>query len=64
MKELVKYIQGNFGCGWEDESGYAMGYRRKNEKEQTELLKHDLKEYRLSGQGVYRVISRYEPLDN
>ena len=30
MKELVKYIQGNFGCGWEDVSEYPMGYRRKS----------------------------------
>lgn len=24
------------------------------------LLRHDLKEYKASGQGIYRVISRYE----
>lgn len=58
--ELVYYIQGNYGYGWEDVSAYPLGYRQKNYREQMELLRHDLKEYRLSGQGVYRVIKRYE----
>lgn len=61
--ELVYYIQGNYGYGWEDVSGYPMGYRQKDFCEQYTLLKHDLKEYRASGQGVYRVIKRYEPME-
>lgn len=62
--ELVYYIQGNYGgYGWEDVSGYPMGYRQQNFREQYNLLLHDLKEYRASGQGVYRVIKRYELME-
>ena len=46
----VKVIQGNFGYGWEDVSEY--------DKQDYHLVKNDLKEYRLSNIGVYRVIGR------
>ena len=46
----VKVIQGNFGYGWEDVSEY--------DKQDYPLVKNDLKEYRLSNTGVYRVINR------
>ena len=46
----VKVIQGNFGYGWEDVSEY--------DKQDFSLVKNDLKEYRLSNTGVYRVIDR------
>lgn len=59
-KELVYIIQGNYGNGWEDVSCYSCGIRRKDEKEQLERVRHDLKEYNLSGYGPHRVIKRYE----
>ena len=46
----VKVIQGNFGYGWEDVCEY--------DKQDYPLVKNDLKEYRLSNTGVYRVINR------
>ena len=46
----VKVIQGNFGCGWEDVCEYN--------KQEFYTVKNDLKEYRLSNTGVYRVINR------
>ena len=46
----VKVIQGYFGYGWEDVSEY--------DKQDFSLVKNDLKEYRLSNTGVYRVIHR------
>ena len=46
----VKVIQGNFGYGWEDVSEY--------DKQDFSLVKNDLKEYRLSNTGSYRVIDR------
>ena len=46
----VKVIQGNFGYGWEDVSEY--------DKQDYQLVKNDLKEYRASNTGVYRVIDR------
>ena len=46
----VKVIQGHFGYGWEDVSEY--------DKQDFYLVKNDLKEYRLSNTGVYRVIDR------
>ena len=61
-RELNKIIQGNYGCGWEDVSYYPLGYRQCNYGEQMKALRHDLKEYRASGMGVYRVISRYEDM--
>ena len=61
-KELVYIIQGNYGNGWEDVSFYPCGIRRKKEKEQLESVKHDLKEYNLSGFGPHRVIKRYESI--
>ena len=63
-KELNIIIQGNYGYGWEDVSYYPLGYRQKDYSEQTKLLRHDLKEYRASGQGCYRVIKRYEEMLN
>ena len=46
----VKVIQGYFGYGWEDVSEY--------DKQDFSLVKNDLKEYRLSNTGSYRVIDR------
>ena len=46
----VKLIQGNFGYGWDDVSEY--------DKQDFSLVKNDLKEYRLSNTGSYRVINR------
>ena len=46
----VKVIQGNFGYGWEDVCEYN--------KQEFATVKNDLKEYRLSNTGVYRVIGR------
>ena len=46
----VKVIQGNCGCGWEDVSEY--------DTQDYLLVKNDLKEYRLSNTGAYRVINR------
>ena len=46
----VKVIQGNFGYGWEDVSLY--------DKQDFSTVKNDLKEYRLSNTGAYRVIDR------
>ena len=46
----VKVIQGHFGYGWEDVSEY--------DKQDFSLVKNDLKEYRLSNTGAYRVIDR------
>ena len=48
--EYVKVIQGHFGQYWEDVSEYN--------KEEFKNIKHDLKEYRLSGIGSYRFINR------
>ena len=61
-RELNKSIQGNYGYGWEDVNYYPLGYRQKDYVKQMNLLRHDLKEYRLSGHGIYRVISRYEDM--
>ena len=46
----VKVIQGNFGYGWEDVCEY--------DKQDYPLVKNDLKEYRLSNTGAYRVVNR------
>ena len=46
----VKVIQGNFGYGWEDVCEY--------DKQEFATVKNDLKEYRASNTGVYRVIDR------
>ena len=48
--KYVKIIQGYFGYGWEDVSEYN--------KADFSIVKNDLKEYRLSNMGVYRVIDR------
>ena len=46
----IKVIQGNYGYGWEDVSEY--------DKAAFNTVKNDLKEYRLSNTGSYRVINR------
>ncbi len=46
----VKVIQGNYGYGWEDVCEYN--------KQEFSTVKNDLKEYRLSNTGAYRVIDR------
>lgn len=47
-------IQGNFGYGWEDDSAY-------DKKESSYgQVRAELKEYRFSGYGCYRVIERRE----
>lgn len=46
----VKVIQGNYGYGWEDVSEY--------DKQEFATVKNDLKEYRASNTGVYRLINR------
>ena len=48
--KYVKIIQGCFGYGWEDVSEY--------DKADFSIVKNDLKEYRLSNTGAYRVINR------
>ena len=48
--KYVKVIQGYFGYGWEDVSEYG--------KSGFYTVKNDLKEYRLSNTGAYRVIDR------
>lgn len=53
-----KIIQGNYGHGWEDVSEYDCNSSGSMSKEERELLKNDLKEYKASGQGTYRVIFR------
>ena len=62
--ELNYIIQGNYGYGWEDVSYYPLGYRQCNYCSQMKLLRHDLYEYNRSGQGSYRIIKRYEPIEN
>lgn len=62
QKELVLYIQGNFCGAWEDVSGYPCGRGRCNYSQAWTECKHDLREYRASGQGVYRLIKRYETI--
>lgn len=46
----VKVIQGNYGYGWEDVCEYN--------KQEFSTVKNDLKEYRASNTGSYRVIDR------
>ena len=46
----VKVIQGYGSYGWEDVSTY--------DKQDYHLVKNDLKEYRLSNTGAYRVVNR------
>jgi len=61
-KELVYYIQGNFSGPWEDVSGYPCGGKRCKASQAWHECKNDLREYRASGQGVYRIIKRYETI--
>ncbi len=64
MKKKSKYvyltiIQSNFGYGWEDESEYKTNSQFEPNNKQ--LLKSDLKEYRLyakNGKGKIRTINR------
>lgn len=56
MIEYERIIQGNFGQGWEDVAGYAA--RSDGNALDSALVASDLHEYRLSGVGAYRVISR------
>lgn len=63
VKELNVIIQGNYGYGWEDVSWYPLGIRQCNYNTQMNLMRHDLKEYSASGCGSYRVIKRYEPIE-
>lgn len=62
MKEKNFIIQGYFsgGYGWEDLASYPMGYRQASRCEARRQAKKDLKEYRESGFGSYRIIERYE----
>ncbi len=48
-------IQQHYGQGWEDNSQYL----KPKTKEERELIRHDLKEYRLTGYPT-RVINRRE----
>lgn len=59
-KELVLYIQGHFGYGWEDMSGYPCGVNRCNYSQAVKNCREDLREYNASGHGSYRIIKRYE----
>lgn len=51
--EEVKIIQSHCGSTWDDEAVYS--------KEEYGQIKHDLQEYRASGFGPYRVITRRIP---
>lgn len=53
----LKVIQQHYGQGWEDVSEYECNSSGNQTKENRELLKHDLKEYRLTGYAT-RVIKR------
>lgn len=53
-----KIIQGHFGQGWEDVIEYNATSTGSMTREERELLKNDLKEYKASGQGSYKVIFR------
>jgi len=56
--EYNNVIQQNYGQGWEDNSEYpAKSNGQSINNETRELLKHDLKEYRLTGYST-RVIFR------
>ena len=50
----VKVIQSHCGTSWDDEAVY--------DKSEYGQIKNDLKEYRTSGFGPYRVITRRVPL--
>lgn len=54
--EYERIIQGNFGHGWEDVSCYKA--KSDGNAPDHKLVQNDLFEYRRSGIGVYRVISR------
>ena len=48
--DYIQVIRGNFGpCGWEDVAEYARGDAQ---------ARADLREYRASGQGVYKLVNR------
>ena len=54
--EYERIIQGNFGHGWEDVSCYEA--TSDGNATDCNLVRDDLSEYRRSGIGLYRVISR------
>lgn len=56
--DYKKIIQGNYGHGWEDISEYEATSTGSMKKEERDLLKADLKEYKASNQGTYKVIFR------
>lgn len=49
-----RIIQGKFGAGWEDMAIYSEAEQRQSKN----IVKEDLAEYRASGFGIYRVISK------
>lgn len=53
--EEVKVIQSHNGTRWDDECVYS--------KEEYSQIKHDLAEYRASGFGPYRIITRRVPIN-
>ena len=64
MNEKVYYIQGSFeGSEWEDLSGYPCGNTEKQLEEARESCNYDLDQYRASGQGIYRVVTKWEPME-
>jgi hypothetical protein len=72
MSKLNKYtyyavIQGNFGFGWEDvdhnetnSAGICKEYVRTKEGKKISIVGYNIREYRNSGIGVYRIIYRKE----
>lgn len=53
--EEVKVIQSHYGSKWDDECIYS--------KDEYSQIKYDLAEYRASGFGPYRVITRRVPIN-
>ena len=58
--DYFKVIQQNYGFGFEDVSFYETDSTGYATKENRELLKHDLKEYRFASPVPTRVIFRRE----
>lgn len=52
--EYETIIQGHFAGYWEDVSTYA----KPQTKAERDVIQNDLREYRASGVGVYRLINR------
>jgi len=57
--DYYKIIQQHYGQGWEDASHYETDSTGYMNKEDRDLLKHDLNEYRIMGYPT-RVIRRKE----